>query len=224
MAKDPAVLFYTSDFLTGTSFLTYEQKGQYITLLCQQHQLYRIPENHMISICGSNDSPVIKKFAVDSDGFYYNARMREEAERRANYCESRSNNKSGRPKSKGKKKIIRKSYDNHMETETETENKDINRVLNESEIFDFDTLFKYWEQNKKGTTYKPASRVRMLDKLKALTSNDVNYAKEAIFHAIDNNYQGFCNGNELYYKRNGCSPQKKSVFQRNLEKIERGEV
>lgn len=121
MSKDPAVLFYTSDFLSGTSFFTYEQKGQYITLLCQQHQLWEIPENHMISVCGSLDSPVIKKFVCEN-GFYYNKRMRIEAEKRANYCSSRSNNKSGRPK----KKIIRKSYENHMENENENEN--INKI------------------------------------------------------------------------------------------------
>ena len=98
MAKDPAVLFYTSDFLTGTSFLNYEQKGQYITLLCQQHQCWTIPENHMISVCGSLDSPVIQKFIKDDDGNYYNIRMRQEAQKRASYCISRSNNKSGRHK------------------------------------------------------------------------------------------------------------------------------
>ena len=119
MAKDPAVLFYTSDFLIGCSYLTFEERGQYITLLCLQHQLGRIPENHMISICKSKESPVIKKF-VQENGHYYNIRMAEEIEKRINYCNSRSNNKSGRPK----KKIIRKSYDYHMENENENENKD----------------------------------------------------------------------------------------------------
>jgi len=92
MAKDPAVLFYTSDFLSGTSFFTMEERGKYITLLCQQHQLGSIPANHMISVCGSLDSNVVKKFSKDKDG-YYNERMREEAIRRSSYCISRSNNK-----------------------------------------------------------------------------------------------------------------------------------
>ena len=38
MAKDPAFLFYPSDFLTGTMFMTDEQVGKYIRLLCAQHQ------------------------------------------------------------------------------------------------------------------------------------------------------------------------------------------
>ena len=45
MAKDPAVLFYTSDFLTGTILMNYEQKGKYITLLCIQHQHGIIDKN-----------------------------------------------------------------------------------------------------------------------------------------------------------------------------------
>ena len=38
MAKDPAILFYTSDFLTGTLFLDMKERGQYITMLCLLHQ------------------------------------------------------------------------------------------------------------------------------------------------------------------------------------------
>ena len=130
MAKDPAVLFYTSDFLSGTSFFSYEEKGRYITLLCQQHQKNGIPENHMINICESLDSQVAKKFVKGEDGLYRNQRMADESERRRNYCDSRSNNKSGRP-SKNHKKIIRKSYDSdmniHMETETDNENVNENK-------------------------------------------------------------------------------------------------
>lgn len=73
--------------------------------------------------------------------------------------------------------------------------------LKENDIFDWNTLFTYWEQNKKGSKYKDdESRGRMLKKLKELTNNNFTFAKEAIFFAIDNGYQGFCNGSELYYK------------------------
>lgn len=96
MAKDPAVLFYTSDFLSGTAFFTYEQRGQYITLLCEQHQLWAIPEHHMIAVCGSLESPVVKKFKVGKDGQYYHQRMRDEAIRRKKYSESRRKNRSGK--------------------------------------------------------------------------------------------------------------------------------
>lgn len=122
MAKDPAVLFYTSDFLSGTSFFSYEEKGKYITLLCQQHQLGYIPKNHMISVCGSLDNQVVDKFITDDGEKYYNKRMRDEAEKRVKYCESRSNNKSGRKKSE----IICESYENHMLLHMENGNENIN--------------------------------------------------------------------------------------------------
>lgn len=129
MAKDPAVLFYTSDFLTGTAFFTMEQRGQYITLLCEQHQNGHIPKNHMISVCLSYDSPVIKKFSLDEHGLYYNERMEREKVRRANYCASRSNNKSGRKRKKSYDFHTNNHMSLHMETETETETDTVNRTV-----------------------------------------------------------------------------------------------
>ena len=69
------------------------------------------------------------------------------------------------------------------------------------DVIDWETLFAYWEDHKKGGRYGSAeSRQRMLEKLKQLTDNDFEYAKQAICFSIDNKYQGFCNGNELYFK------------------------
>ena len=45
--KDPAFLFYSSDFLTGTMFFTDEQVGKYIRLLCAQHQKGQIGRAHV---------------------------------------------------------------------------------------------------------------------------------------------------------------------------------
>lgn len=143
--KDPAVLFYTSDFLSGVTFLSMEQRGQYITLLCTQHQHGSIPENHMILICGSLDSPVIKKFEKDIDGTYYNARMREETEKRKKYSESRSNNKKGKTKT-DKDRIISKSYDNHMGNENINEN-----IINKDKKVLEQKLKKYQEHLLKQT-------------------------------------------------------------------------
>jgi uncharacterized phage protein (TIGR02220 family) len=98
--KDPAVLFYTKDFLTGTAFFSDAERGQYIRLLCEQHQNGHIPENHMVSVCFSLGSPVAKKFIIDSDGNYFNERMEEEIKKREKFIQSRTDNgsKGGRPK------------------------------------------------------------------------------------------------------------------------------
>jgi len=165
--KDPAVLFYTSDFLTGTSLFNFEQKGQYITLLCQQHQLGGLPENHMINVCGSLDSIVVTKFVKNGDGLYYNERMKLEAEKRRNYCKSRSNNKSGRPKIKKNDKIICKSYDksyvNHMEDENEDRDRDINTTkdLINKYTEDFENFWEvYPKKIGKGEAFKAWRKIK----------------------------------------------------------------
>lgn len=73
--------------------------------------------------------------------------------------------------------------------------------LSEKDILDWETLFTYWEQNKSGGKYKtPESRNRLLNRLKELTKNDLEFAKVVILDAIDHKWMGFCNGNELYYR------------------------
>lgn len=98
--------------------------------------------------------------------------------------------------------------------QTETKNINIKQKLKTEDITDFESLFTYWEQNKKGGKYKPESRQRMLNKLKELTNNDFDYAKKAIFYAIDNNYQGFTDGSKLYYRE---KPTQKSLYEKCVE-------
>ena len=84
MAKDPAFLFYSSDFLTGTMFMTNEQVGLYIRLLCAQHQHGgRIDTNVLRTQCDSitNGSIVYQKFEHDDTGSY-SVRLDEEMKKR----------------------------------------------------------------------------------------------------------------------------------------------
>ena len=60
--KDPAVLFYTQDFITGTILMSDEQRGKYILLLCFQHQNGKLTERDMIKICGKKDEDIWAKF------------------------------------------------------------------------------------------------------------------------------------------------------------------
>ncbi len=115
MAKDPAVLFYTSDFLSGTFTMTNEQVGKYIRLLCLQHQKGKLTEKDMLSICSAYDVDIWDKFKIE-DGVFINERMHNEAVRRQKFSESRRNNAKS-PKNDS----TSKAYAKHMETETETE-------------------------------------------------------------------------------------------------------
>lgn len=110
MSKDPAVLFYTSDFITGTLTMTDSQRGKYIILLCLQHQQGYLTQEDMMNICKTYDEKIFSKFNKDSFGYWYNERMKFESEKRKNYCESRRKNKN-----------ISKTYVKHMENENEND-------------------------------------------------------------------------------------------------------
>jgi hypothetical protein len=118
MSKDPAFLFYSSDFLTGTLLMSMEQKGKFITLLCIQHQKGHLSEKDMLHICGSYDEDVFTKFQKDEQGKFYNIRLEEEVDKRKAYSESRRNNR----KKKEDMNNTSLSYVEHMENENENEN------------------------------------------------------------------------------------------------------
>lgn len=90
--KDPAFLFYTQDFYVGTAFLTHEQVGKYIRLICAQHQHGRLTEEKIMHICGDLDRNVLDKFQKDEDGNYFNVRLEAEIEKRKKFSESRRGN------------------------------------------------------------------------------------------------------------------------------------
>lgn len=115
MAKDPAVLFYTSDFLSSTITMTMEQKGKYISLLCIQHQQSFLTEEDLDTFLTDKDKRVRDKFIKQSDGTYVNLKLKSESERRKAYTESRRNNRSKI------KNNLSETYDKLMETGTGTE-------------------------------------------------------------------------------------------------------
>jgi uncharacterized protein YdaU (DUF1376 family) len=132
MAKDPAVLFYTSDFLSGTFTLTDEQVGKYIRLLCLQHQKGKLSAKDMLSICKAYDVDIYEKFKVE-DGFYLNEKMYNETIRRQKFTESRRNN-AKTTKNDSISEAHAKHMHKHMETETETIT--ITNTINRKENFE----------------------------------------------------------------------------------------
>ena len=114
MSKDPAILFYTSDFLTGTLTMSFEQRGKYIVLLCLQHQQGHLTDEDMKNICKTYDAKIYSKFMKAEDGFYYNERMKIECEKRKKYSDSRRQNRTSKSI---KEDNICESYDKHMENE-----------------------------------------------------------------------------------------------------------
>ena len=140
MAKDPAFLFYSSDFLNGVADLTMEERGQFITLLCLQHQKGTLTDKTIRLSLGSVSVDVLSKFSKDKDGNYFNERLNEEIEKRIQFTESRRNNgsKGGRPKNNTKPLGLAKH--NLMEDVNENENEDIN--INKSKCT-FEEVYEY---------------------------------------------------------------------------------
>lgn len=141
MGNDPAVLFYTGDFLAGSYLFSYEQRGKYITLLCLQHQKGKLTEKDMLNICGTYDEDIFSKFVKDEDGLFYNARMEEETQKRRKYSESRSNNRKKKKTEDvtGDVNDTSKTYVSHMENENRNRNRNENSNEIDNEILDVDT-------------------------------------------------------------------------------------
>jgi len=138
MSKDPAVLFYTSDFLSGTFTMTNEQVGMYIRLLCLQHQKGKLTEKDMLSICKAYDVEIWSKFK-NEEGAFYNERMYNETIRRQKFSESRRNNAKST-----KNNSTSKAYAQHMETETENETITKNRTKTKTKTEILDAKFEDW--------------------------------------------------------------------------------
>jgi len=118
--KDPAFLFYYQDFLVGTNFMTMEERGIYITILCHMADKGRLSKEHMLNICQSYvfTKNMQNKFKLDDEGYYYNERLTIEIEKRRKYAESRRNNRNSQKHMSN----ICSTYVRHMENENKDEN------------------------------------------------------------------------------------------------------
>ena len=185
--KDPAYLFYSSDFLTGCASLTMEERGQYITLLCLEHQLGRLSEKTIRLSVGSVSVDVLAKFKQDENGLLYNERLEIEIEKRSNFVDTRRNNglKGGRPKAENKKPNgLANGKPNAKPNEKLIENENVIEIINSiKDLFDE----KYLENNN--------TKV-MFDKLLK------TYSKDEILKAT------LWARNDDFWKTNFCSPLK----------------
>ncbi|MFA6636190.1 MAG: hypothetical protein WCV56_03660 [Candidatus Omnitrophota bacterium] len=139
MGKDPAFLFYTSDFLTGTVLMNDDQVGKYTRLLCVQHQHGGLIDKISFNAIVKDDVLLRNKFVETDDGFY-NSRLMTEMVKRQKKSKNLSKNALKRWNKAGKR---RKSKSNaiacelHMPIENENEDKDLKilRANNKKKCF-----------------------------------------------------------------------------------------
>lgn len=146
-SKDPAFLFYSSDFLTGCVDLTMEERGQYITLMCLQHQKGHLSEKTIRLSVGSASVDVLDKFNKDKNGNFFNKRLENEIEKRETYAESRRLNgsKGGRPKKN--EKPYAKPYENLHENVNVNEIDNIIKNLDPYASPEIEKIFSLYKEN-----------------------------------------------------------------------------
>ena len=137
-SKDPAFLFYPSDFILGTYTMTDEQVGKYIRLLCLQFSKGKLTERDMLSINRNDDIYVKEKFKCE-DGLYYNERLLNETNERERIAQINRENgsKGGNPNLvKGKPNPYYKQEDNRKDNQTDIlrDNRKINITLEDINI------------------------------------------------------------------------------------------
>lgn len=115
MAKDPAFLFYPGDWLGGTITFTRAQKGAYMDLLMAQFNQVGLTISDIKQILGNDfwmwDTKLKFKFEPESNGLYFNPKLRQEIIRRRLFTQSRKDNLHMNTH-------MDKHMDKHMETET----------------------------------------------------------------------------------------------------------
>lgn len=89
MAKDPAVLWYWSNWQGGTSTFTRHLKGCYMDLLNAQFNNGKLSFAEIKTVLGTDFGlawPTLqKKFEKDESGLFFNVKMEEEKIRRSDY-------------------------------------------------------------------------------------------------------------------------------------------
>ena len=223
--KDPAFLFYSSDFLTGTYFLNDTQVGKFIRLLCFHHQKGRLTKQHMLKICLTYDKDIFDLFIQDENGLYFNERLESEVNRRKKYSESRRSNRKKKTNNEVPVLNISKTYDQHMETETIT--KTITKTKNENEVEVWPSFEDFWDLYNKKTGNKTLIKPKF-DKLpQSVKENIMNYLPEYIESTPDKTYrknpQTFLNNKAwqdelIKYNSNGRQQNNKPDYS-NLERI-----
>jgi len=224
--KDPAFLFYSSDFLTGTYFLNDTQVGKFIRLLCFHHQKGRLTKDHMLKICLTYDKDIFDLFTKDENGLYFNERLESEVDRRKKYSESRRSNRKKKTKNEVPVLNISKTYDQHMETETETETITINKT--EVEVVEIWPSFEdFWDLYNKKTGNKSLMEVKFNKLSQSVKEEIMNYLPGYIESTPDKTYrknpQTFLNNKAwedelIKYNSNGRQQNNQPDYS-NLERI-----
>lgn len=180
--KDPAFLFYSSDFLIDTLLWEDIDVGRWIKLMCFLHQKGHLSYTQILDIVKDENSIIFTKLKTDIKGLYYNERLDFEIEKRKAYSESRRKNR----------KNISKTYVEHMGNEIVIEN--VNEfIINNNYSINLKNTIIQWLDYKieRKENYKEQGFKSLLTQIK----NNINkYSEDAVIEVINecmaSNYAG----------------------------------
>jgi uncharacterized protein YdaU (DUF1376 family) len=203
--KDPAFLFYASDFLTGTMFMSNEQIGKYIRLLCSQHQHGGIIAKDSFNNLVGEDSILRGKF-IECDTGFYNERLSLEmvsrSKKSTNISKAAKETWAKRKEEVDKNTIPLQSYNDsttiaiRTEDEDENEIKDVLVLLKEREekfkeiIRPFvatygselcNSFYEYWTEPNKSNTkmrFEQQQTWEIKRRLKTWANNNKQYTQK----------------------------------------------
>lgn len=134
MGKDPALMLYTSDFLTGTMLFNDAQVGKYVRTLCLMHQQKgQMPRDDFDAYVV--DPKVRNKFDIGQD-VVTNARLSEEMKKRSTKSSHLSDNANKRWHKTSKSNAIASNLDMPIEDENVNEGESKNNNTLRASWFD----------------------------------------------------------------------------------------
>lgn len=211
--KSPAFQFYAQDFLTGVMYLTNEEIGLYIKMICKQWTDGKIPKKRLGLFLGyewDNLSDELKEKFTDFGDYVINERLEQEREKKESFLRKQANNgsKGGRPKKNKPKQnpnetqsitqtITQKKPledEDEIEEEIEVDNKKEKEIEYPFKTQNFKNKWLDWVAYKKSEfNFKFKSQQSMqssLTQLGNLSANE-NEAIAIIEQSMANGWKGF---------------------------------
>jgi hypothetical protein len=185
MAKDPAFLFYYQDYSFGTRFMTYEEKGAYVDLLCHQADKGKFTLEEIEKLLGESFHlwETIKCKFVAKNGQFWNERLQEEIEKRKKYSQSRRINRIN--KGTYLEDMIKICFTSDKDMENGNENR--NEIENVLRINGFMSAWIEWDEFRKEKK-KPLTDISIKQQLNFLAKQPDPI--ECINQSIRNGWQG----------------------------------
>lgn len=184
--------------------LSHEEVGQYIRLLCLQHQTGHFDALAMRRLCGGSPSASLAaKFKEDSNGLFYNERLEEEVIKRKKHSEKQKENanmrwhKSGIANAMPLEDVNENEIENVVEKENKKEKaekqKPTDLIPSNWPVSEFKELWAEFVEMR-AKKKKPLTQnavVRRVKQLIEVSDGDFTKAKQIATRTIDKSYDEF---------------------------------